>query len=204
MSSSSSPSSSSPTLSDLSVLSSSSSSKIAYLNFVNGLKSKETKITFSKLLFKYLDHLGLTKENLADLLMNDVKILQNDLISYIIKLKDEGYSYASMDLRLTAINTFFSMNDIIVNKKRISRYLGEHIKTVKDRAYTIEEIKRMVDASDIKFKFPVVYTILKYSFLYSIGIGKKFIIRDVIIFILTIIIITINNNNNNNTTISTI
>jgi integrase len=109
-------------------------------------------LTFSKLLFKYLDYFGLTKEDLADLLMKDVKVLQNDLISYIIKLKEEGYSYASMDLRLTAINTFFSMNDIIINKKRISRYLGEHIKTVKDRAYTIEEIKRMVDASDIKFK----------------------------------------------------
>ena len=130
----------------------SSSSKIAYLNFINGLKSKETKITFSKLLFKYLDHLGLTKDNLAYLLMKDVKILQNDLISYIIKLKEEGYSYASMDLRLTAINTFFSMNDIIINKEKISRYLGEHIKTIKDRAYTASEIKKMIDASDIKFK----------------------------------------------------
>ncbi|MGI9010358.1 MAG: hypothetical protein ACR2F1_04110 [Nitrososphaeraceae archaeon] len=129
-----------------------STSKIAYLNFVNGLKSQETKITFTKLLFKYLKHLGLTEDNLADLLQQEIKSIQNDLINYIVKLKEEGYSYASMDLRLTAINTFFSMNDVIINKKKISRYLGEHVKTVKDRAYTIDEIKKMVDASDIKFR----------------------------------------------------
>ena len=57
-----------------------------------------------------------------------------------------------MDLRLSAINSFFLMNDIIINRKRIGRYLGEHVKTIKDRAYTIEEIKKMIDASDIKFK----------------------------------------------------
>lgn len=44
------------------------------------------------------------------------------------------------------------MNDVIINRKRIGRYLGEHVKTVKDRAYTTAEIKKMVDASDIKFK----------------------------------------------------
>lgn len=133
--------------------SSSTASKIAYLNFVNGLKSKETKITFSKLFLKYLEYLGLTAEdNLADLLLQDKNIIQNNIISYILKLKEEGYSYASMDLRLSAINSFFTMNDIIINRKRIGRYLGEHVKTIKDRAYTKEEIKKMIDASDIKFK----------------------------------------------------
>ena len=38
------------------------------------------------------------------------------------------------------------MNDIIVNRKKIGKFLGEHTKKVKDRAYTREEIKKIVDA----------------------------------------------------------
>jgi hypothetical protein len=48
-------------------------------------------------------------------------------------------------VKLVAIFLFDDMNDIILNKKKICRYIGEHEKTVKDRAYTREEIKKIVD-----------------------------------------------------------
>ena len=69
------------------------------------------------------------------------------------RLKDEeGYSFASLNTSLAAITLFFTMNDIIVNRKKIGKYLGEHIKTIKDRGYTHDEIKKMLDVSDLKFK----------------------------------------------------
>jgi hypothetical protein len=44
-------------------------------------------------------------------------------------------------VRLVAIFLFDDMNDIILNKK-ICTYIGEHEKTVKDRAYTRERKSR--------------------------------------------------------------
>jgi integrase len=43
----------------------------------------------------------------------------------------------------------------VLNKKKISRYIGEHVKTVKDRAYTIEEIKKILSCCNLKYKIVV-------------------------------------------------
>jgi integrase len=73
-----------------------------------------------------------------------------------MKLRDEGYSYSSISGKLAAIFLFYDMNDITLNKKKISKYLGEHVKTIKDRAYTRTEIKRILDACDLKYKVVVL------------------------------------------------
>jgi hypothetical protein len=67
------------------------------------------------------------------------------------------------------------MNDVIVNRKKIARYLGEHIKTVKDRAYTIEEIKKIVDASSIKYK--IIVTLMASSGC-RIGAIRNLVLRN--------------------------
>ena len=132
----------------------SSPSRIAYLNFINSLKSNETKRKYIYLFSKYLEYLNISYDNLADLLLKqDIRTIESDIILYMTRLKDEeGYSFASLNTRLAAITLFFTMNDIIVNRKKIGKYLGEHIKTIKDRGYTHEEIKKMLDVSDLKFK----------------------------------------------------
>ena len=47
------------------------------------------------------------------------------------------------------------MNDIVINRKKLGKYLGEHVKTVKDRGYTIEEIKKIIDTCSLKYKIAV-------------------------------------------------
>jgi integrase len=139
---------------------------IAYQNFINSIKSPETKKKYSYLLFKYLDYLKFYRKKqandddydvLAELLSKEVKTIEADLIKYIIFLKqDQNLSYSSINNRLAAIYLFFEMNDIVLNKKKINRYIGEHIKTVKDRAYTREEIKLIVDNCTLKHKIGVL------------------------------------------------
>jgi integrase len=100
--------------------------------------------------------LKIERDNISDLLQKDVRIIQNDIIEYIMKLRDKGYSYSSISVKLAAIFLFYEMNDIVLNKKKISRYVGEHEKTVKDHAYSREQIKRIVDACDLKYKVVVL------------------------------------------------
>ncbi len=133
------------------------SSQKAYYNFIDAVKSPETRKKYSYYLLKYIkDHLNLDKEKLADLLLQDSKKIEEDIISYIKVLRDkEDLSYSTINTRLAAIYLFFTMNDIVINRKKINRYLGENIKTIKDRAYTREEIKQIIETCDLKFKVVV-------------------------------------------------
>jgi len=44
------------------------------------------------------------------------------------------------------------MNDVVLNKKKIGKYLGEHIMSHRDRAYTTEEISRALNVCDERVK----------------------------------------------------
>lgn len=56
------------------------------------------------------------------------RTIENDIIKYIIDLKEnKGLSYSSLNTKY---------NEWCNNKKKLGKYLGEHIKTVKGRGYT--------------------------------------------------------------------
>ena len=76
-------------------------------------------------------------------------------------MREENYSYSSMKVMLSSLFLCFDMNDITLNKRKINRYLGEHTKTIKDRAYTREEIKKLIDACDLKYKVIVSFMVSK-------------------------------------------
>ena len=138
----------------------STENQVAYLNFINAIKSPATKKKYSYLLFEYLKYLQLNNTGsdllLEDLLSKNVRTIENDIIKYIIDLKEKkGLSYSSLNNKLAAIYLFYTMNDVIINRKKLGKYLGEHIKTIKDRGYTIEEIKKIVDACSLKHKIVV-------------------------------------------------
>lgn len=89
----------------------------------------------------------------------DVKTSEKDIIAYIMKMREQNYSYSSMKVMFSSLFLFFDMNDITLNKKEINRYLGEHTKTIKDRAYTREEIKKLIDACDLKYQVIVSFVV---------------------------------------------
>ena len=74
------------------------------------------------------------------------KLIEASIIQYIVWLKQEQkLSSVSVELYLSAIMHFYLMNDIILNRKKIGRYLGEYTRPQKDRAYTSEEIHKLLD-----------------------------------------------------------
>jgi integrase len=58
---------------------------------------------------------------------------------------------------------FYSMNDVVLNRKKIGRHVGEYIRKQKDRAYTTEEFHRLLEFCDERSKALVLL-------LYSTGI----------------------------------
>lgn len=69
------------------------------------------------------------------------KIIEAKLVDYIMSLRNDGLSYATMKHMLAPILTFYQINDVLLNRKKISRYFGEFKRVVRDKAYTTEQIQ---------------------------------------------------------------
>jgi integrase len=108
-------------------------------------------------------------EVLIQLDKKDPKAVEEILIKYIISLRDRQLAYASIKVRLAAITAFLELNDVTVNNKKLKRFIGEHKKTVKDQAYTHEDLVKMFQHATFRAKLIIAI----YS---STGIRKGAII----------------------------
>ena len=122
---------------------------IAYQNFINSIKSQKTRYIYSDILKKYLSANNVTIETLLNL---PVKDNEQILINYIEKLKTKDHSYSFLSLTFSGIKHFYVMNDIRINKEKIGKFLGESGRKNIDRSYTHEEIKKILDVSDLRMK----------------------------------------------------
>ena len=109
-------------------------SKIAFSNVINAIKNLETREKYTYNFLKYTKYLHIERQNFWSF-ETGCKTSENDIIAYIMKMREENYSYSPMKVMLSSLFLSFDMNDITLNKKEINRYLGEHTKTIKDRAY---------------------------------------------------------------------
>jgi integrase len=67
-----------------------------------------------------------------------------------MSLRNSGVSYATIQFLVAPIFTFYQLNDVILNRKKVSRYLGEYKRVIKDGAYTTEQIGQMLQTADIR------------------------------------------------------
>ena len=122
----------------------------SYRVFIEGLKSEVTKAAYSYALQKYMIHLKISNPDELLIHLENPKIIQEQIIEYLIQLKNPPHSlrYATRSQYLAAIMTFYDLNEVALNKKKIYRYLGEEERPIKNRGYTTEEISKMLAVSD--------------------------------------------------------
>jgi site-specific recombinase XerD len=115
------------------------------------IKSQATKTVYETYFKNFMDYYDLSK--LSDLLKLEV---QNCIIKYLIALREKGLSSNSISVRLNAIFHFYEMNDVVLNKKKIKKFKGEFSRRVIDRAYTHQEISKILQVSDLRMKVIIV------------------------------------------------
>ena len=88
-----------------------------------------------------MNHLKLT--NADDLLLHqsDKRLIEAQLINYIMSLRQDGVAYATIKSLVAPVFTFYQLNDVILNRKKLLRYFGEFKRVVRDSAYTVEQIR---------------------------------------------------------------
>jgi len=108
------------------------------------IKSEETKKTYDEYLL-YFERFS--KKSPISLLKLAPKKIQELLIQYVMYMRDQKLSSSSIKGRLAPLFKLLDLNDAIVNKKRILMYAGEDKTTVKDEAYSKQDIEKMVSIS---------------------------------------------------------
>ena len=82
---------------------------------------------------------------LDEILKISPKDLERSIISTIVRMKEkENLSSASTSLLLASLTHFFSINDVILNRKKIYKFVGERENKFEYRSYTHDEISRLL------------------------------------------------------------
>jgi integrase len=128
----------------------------SYTNFVNALRSPITRAVYDNGLKRFMEFCNVGHPD--ELLQKDPRMIQATIIDWITSLRNppRSLSHASLNINKSAILTFYQMNDVTLNSKKIGRYLGERQRQHKDRAYTVDEIHKLIEISDERMKVVIL------------------------------------------------
>lgn len=87
-------------------------------------------------------------ESLSDILSKEPKVIENDIIQHLIEMRKDDYSFSTISVYVSALYQFFSINDIILNRKKMSKFIGEQNNKYEYRSYTREEISDLLSLCD--------------------------------------------------------
>jgi hypothetical protein len=93
-----------------------------YYNFINALRSSSTKQIYVFSLKRYLKFQKCN--DVEQLFSNDPRLIESQLINYIMYMRQqEKLSYQSVHTYVKALISFYEMNDIVLNKRKIGGFV---------------------------------------------------------------------------------
>jgi site-specific recombinase XerD len=120
----------------------------AYSNFTMSLKTNATRKHYLLSLTQFVQYCNLRK--VSELMGLTADELRDKIVKYFQEKK--GVSKSTQRVRLAAIKHFCEMNDIMLNWKKISKFVHSEIPKSTDRGYSQTEIKQVIDFSDHRVK----------------------------------------------------
>lgn len=120
--------------------------------FLNSIKSKETKRVYLIHIQKYLEFVHCKTIN--DLIVNfkDPKDVERRIIDFIIKMKEEGRNFASISNYIKPVISLYKINDVMLNSKKINKFMPSKTWVKKNRGYSCEEVQRLLDIADERIR----------------------------------------------------
>lgn len=121
-------------------------------NFLNSIRSKQTRINYLWCFTKYKEFVGENRIIITH--DNGPKIIESQIIDFLLSLKANGLSYQSIRGNYAAISHFYTMNDIILNRKKIIKFVNntDERKKSRNQGYTSEQIHKLLDSCDERTK----------------------------------------------------
>src|SRR6266516_4776032 len=90
-----------------------------YRNFIETMKNAATKKMYVFYFNKYREFVK--EENI---IREDTKLIETQVIDYLVYLKSKNLSHETITSNLSAIMRFYTMNDIILNRRKIVKFIN--------------------------------------------------------------------------------
>lgn len=96
-------------------------------------------------------------QGITDLLAeHDSRLIEQQIINFIIKMTENGKHYSSLHNYVTAVLSFYKINDVVLNTSKISKFMPEQTRMIKDRAYSHEEIGKLLQIADERMRVVIL------------------------------------------------
>jgi integrase len=118
--------------------------------FLNSYSSNYTRTNYKIHLDAYLKIIG--DKDLSALLSKTPREIENDLIEFIISLKERGCKRSTISNYVKPVIGVCSVNDITLNNAKINRFIPPNVRNKKTRPYTIREIQKLLDIADERMR----------------------------------------------------
>jgi integrase len=120
--------------------------------FLSSIRSPETRLCYNIYFKKYRDFMGS-----MDLFCgNNIHLIEQKIIEYVIDMKKNGKGYSTIHNYVASVMAFYKINDVVLNTRKINRFTPLQKKVRKDRAYTHEEILKMIEIADERMKAAIL------------------------------------------------
>jgi integrase len=113
--------------------------------FLESIKSDDTTKQYVFCLKKFFDFVGHEPQK-------DRKEIENKIIEYIIFLKKKGMSYCGISNYIVPIKSYYAINDVTLNVKKIVKFMPECKRARKDKSYEHKEISKMLEIADERMR----------------------------------------------------
>ena len=107
-----------------------------------------TKSSYSHYLKKYVELTGLT-DPLSE---TNPRLIEQQIIKFIIDLKNKNKSHSAIRNYTNAVFAFYKINDVMLNTTKIMKFMPEDKRVKKDRAYAHQEISKLLEIAEDRFK----------------------------------------------------
>ena len=121
----------------------------AYRNFLIHIRNSQTRTNYEGRLRKYLQYCQ--TDSYDDLLYGaDIQKIQGRIEDFLVHIQNPDYHIrpGTVAYYLVAIRFFYTMNDIVLNWKKIAKVLPAPRKATEDRPYTVAEISKLLEKCD--------------------------------------------------------
>jgi hypothetical protein len=125
-------------------------------DFMAAIKSPATKKAYDISLRRYLNYTNKKETDELLLQKENPRYIEYQLIDYIKSLRNSGVSYSTIKFLIAPIITFYQLNDVVINRKKVSRYMGEYKRVVKDQAYSTESIETALRTADARMRMCIL------------------------------------------------
>jgi integrase len=137
----------------------------SYLLFKGAVRSKKSLQLYKQNLWHFCDFIKMSTEEIVsryggENLKEAIKLqhlIEDYVLSLQSKITSKEITASTSQTMIPPIKLLCEMNDIILNWRKVNKLLPRSDNNAADEAYTREQIKKMLEYSDLRAKIPILF-----------------------------------------------